>query len=61
LLYSGNISLSGIIYDRSGIEVWRSSRISYSDIYETYNERDAAEQLSAQVVKFLVSEMRDTF
>jgi hypothetical protein len=61
LLYSANIRLTGIIYDSAGIEVWRSGAVSYSDTYDSYNERAAAEQLSAQAVKLLVAEMRNTF
>jgi hypothetical protein len=61
LLYDGNIRLTAIIYDSAGVEVWRSGAISYSDTYDAYDERDVAEQLSAQAVKLLVSEMRNTF
>jgi hypothetical protein len=61
LLYSANILMTGIIYNSEGVEIWRSSRISYSDTYDAYNERSAAEQLAVQAVKLLVAEMRNTF
>ncbi|MDR1242446.1 MAG: LPS assembly lipoprotein LptE [Deltaproteobacteria bacterium] len=61
LLYTAAIRLTGIVYDSAGKEVWRSTRLSYSDTYDTYNERNAAESLSSQIIKLLVSEMRNTF
>jgi hypothetical protein len=61
LLYSAAIGLTGIVYDGAGKEVWRSPRLSYSDTYDTYSERNAAEELSAQIIKLLVAEMRNTF
>jgi hypothetical protein len=61
LLYDATISLTGIVYDNEGKEAWRSTRLSYSDTYDTYNERNAAEMLSVQIIQMLVADMRNTF
>jgi hypothetical protein len=61
MLFSADIQMTGIVYDSADKEVWRSSRLYYSDMYESYMERNAAEMLSSQIIKLLVAEMRNTF
>jgi hypothetical protein len=62
VLYTGNIRMQAIVYRGSdNSEVWRSAIESYSDTYESYSDRAAAEQLSLQAIRHLVAQMRRSF
>ncbi|MDR2892154.1 MAG: LPS assembly lipoprotein LptE [Deltaproteobacteria bacterium] len=62
LLYTAAITMQAIVYQESdNTEVWRSSLVTYSDSYETYYDRSAAEQLAKQAINMLVGEMRNIF
>ena len=62
LLCSANMIVQAIVYEGSGnTEVWRSGDISYSETYETYYERTAAELLCKRIAERLVTSMRDKF
>lgn len=62
LLFRANMRVQAIIYDSSGnTEIWRSGTISYSQSYETYYERTAAELLCKRIAERLVRSMRDKF
>lgn len=62
VIYTGAIQLQAIVYRGSdNSEVWRSGMESYSDYYEDYSDRSAAEQLSLQAIRRLVAQMRNTF
>lgn len=62
VLYTGNIRLQAIVYSGSdNSEVWRSRNVRYSDTYESYSDRSAAEQLSLQAIRRLVAQMRNSF
>ncbi|MDR1124459.1 MAG: LPS assembly lipoprotein LptE [Deltaproteobacteria bacterium] len=62
ILYTGNIRMQAIVYRGSdNSEAWRSAIESYSDTYESYSDRSAAEQLSLQAIRHLVAQMRRAF
>lgn len=61
-LYSASMTLEGIIYrGDSNEEVWRSGKITYSQSYENVQERLVADDLSREIVRRLISAMRNAF
>lgn len=62
MLYSASMSLSGTVYEGgSNKVVWRSSGISYSQSYETIQERTAASDLTKELARRFASAMRQAF
>ncbi len=62
LIFSGSMTISATVYDGTGNNiVWRSSNISYSDIYVAPEEKAAAEELSRELMRRLCQEMRMKF
>jgi|GEM_PF-384797 len=62
MLYSANMSFTGTIYEGgSNKAVWRSGVISYSQSYETVQERTAAADLTKELARRFASAMRQAF
>ena len=61
-LYSANMNVIAIVYKGdTNEEVWRSSNISYSQSYESVQERAVAADLTRELVRRLVLNMRRAF
>lgn len=61
-LYSASMTMEGIIYrGDSNEEVWRSGKIGYSQSYESIQERLVAEDLTRELIRRLLSAMRNAF
>ncbi|MCC8193027.1 MAG: LPS assembly lipoprotein LptE, partial [Deltaproteobacteria bacterium] len=62
MLYSAAMVLSGTIYRGNSNEVvWRSGKISYSQSYETVQERVAASDLTRELARRFATAMRQAF
>ena len=61
-LYTASLALEGIFY-KSGTneEIWRSRPMWYSQSYDHVQERAAAEELTRELVRRLISSMRQAF
>ena len=61
-LFSPTMTLTGIVHrGDSNAEVWRSSALSYTQSYETAQERVAAADLTRELVRRLITRMRSAF
>ncbi|MBZ2171263.1 LPS assembly lipoprotein LptE [Nitratidesulfovibrio sp. SRB-5] len=61
-LYTASMGAEATVYDgATNAVVWESGLVSYSDSYDTYNERDAAEKVGVELVRRLVDRMRQRF
>ncbi|MGJ3523928.1 LPS assembly lipoprotein LptE [Nitratidesulfovibrio sp. D1] len=61
-LYTASMSAEATVYDgATNAVVWESRIVGYSDSYDTYNERDAAAKVGAELVRRLVDRMRQRF
>lgn len=61
-LYTASMAAAVTVYDgATNAVVWESGVVGYSDSYDTYNERDAAEKVGIELVRRLVDKMRQRF
>lgn len=61
-LYTASMAVEATVHDgATNAVVWESKTVSYSDSYDTYNERDAAEKVGIELVRRLVDRMRQRF
>lgn len=61
-LYTASMAAEATVYDgATNAVVWESKIVSYSDSYDTYNERDTAEKVGIELVRRLVDRMRQRF
>ena len=61
-LYTASMAAEATVYDgTTNAVVWESKLVSYSDSYDTYNDRDAAEKVGAELIRRLVDRMRQQF
>ncbi len=61
-LYTASMAAEATVYDGvTNAVVWESKTVSYSDSYDTYNEREAAERVGIELVRRLVDRMRQHF
>lgn len=61
-LYTAVMSVGATVHDgATNAVVWESGIVGYSDTYDSYNERDAGEKVSAELMRRLVDRMRQRF
>ena len=61
LLYNGSVQLTAVLYrGEDGSEVWRDS-VSYSSVFESSVEEDAAGRLFGQAMRLLADRLRRSF
>lgn len=61
-LYEANMTLEAIVYrGDTNQEVWRSGNVTYSQSYEQVQERTVSSDLTRELVRRLVSDMRRAF
>lgn len=61
-LYSANMSVEAVVYSGDGNrEIWRSGSVDYSHSYESVQEHTVAEDLTREIVRRLVVNLRRAF
>lgn len=61
-LYDTNLTIEAILYEGStNKEVWRSSKIAYSERSEEVDEKEASVDIITQVIRLLADQLRNTF
>lgn len=62
MLYSASIAMQGTVYKGNSTEVvWNSGVVSYSQSYETVQERVAASDMTRELARRFTSAMRQAF
>ncbi len=62
LIFTGSMTISAVLYDgRTNDIIWRSGPVSYSDSYDALDEKKAAQELSAEIIRRITANMRMRF